>query len=60
MRLLGENGLIAQAIGLLTVVFVVLKLSRVIDWSWVWVFSPMIFAVIVTLLMAIVAANTRD
>ena len=27
--------------GLLTIVFIVLKLCRVINWSWIWVFSPM-------------------
>lgn len=27
--------------GLLTIVFIVLKLCGVINWSWVWVFSPM-------------------
>jgi len=27
--------------GLLTVAFVVLKLTNVIDWSWWWVLSPM-------------------
>lgn len=26
---------------LLTIVFVVLKLCKVIDWSWWWVFSPL-------------------
>ena len=26
--------------GLLTLVFIVLKLVGVIDWSWVWVLSP--------------------
>ncbi|MDH0977782.1 hypothetical protein N5C16_00685 [Stenotrophomonas sp. GD03908] len=26
--------------GLLTVAFVVLKLTKVIDWSWWWVLSP--------------------
>lgn len=26
--------------GLLTIVFIVLKLCHVIDWSWVWVLSP--------------------
>ena len=30
--------------GLLTVAFVVLKLTHVIDWSWFWVFSPAIFS----------------
>lgn len=30
--------------GLLTIAFVVLKLTGVIAWSWFWVFSPAIFA----------------
>lgn len=25
---------------LLTIVFIVLKLTKVIDWSWVWVLAP--------------------
>jgi hypothetical protein len=28
--------------GLLTVAFVVLKLTNVIDWNWFWVLSPLI------------------
>ena len=28
-------------VGLLTIVFVVLKLTHVIDWSWWWVLSPL-------------------
>lgn len=27
-------------VGLLTIVFIVLKLCEVIDWSWWWVWSP--------------------
>ena len=27
--------------GLLTIVFIVLKLTEVISWSWLWVLSPM-------------------
>jgi hypothetical protein len=27
--------------GLLTVLFVALKLTHVIDWSWMWVLSPL-------------------
>lgn len=27
--------------GLLTIVFIVLKLTGVISWSWVWVLSPL-------------------
>lgn len=28
-------------VGLLTIVFIVLKLCGVINWSWVWVLSPL-------------------
>lgn len=31
--------------GLLTIVFIVLKLTKVINWSWFWVLSPTIFSV---------------
>ena len=27
-------------IALLTALFVILKLTSIIDWSWLWVFSP--------------------
>lgn len=27
-------------VGLLTIAFIVLKLTKVIDWSWWWVLSP--------------------
>ena len=33
-------------IPLLTIVFMTLKLCSVIDWSWWWVFSPVIVALI--------------
>ncbi len=39
--------------GLLTVVFIVLKLTEVIDWSWVWVLAP----AWVSFLLAIGAAS---
>lgn len=42
--------------GLLTVAFVVLKLTKVIDWSWFWVLSPIIFGVgFVILFLAVIA-----
>ena len=28
-------------LGLLTVVFIVLKLTKAIDWSWYWIISPL-------------------
>ena len=27
-------------VGILTIIFIVLKLVDVIDWSWIWVLSP--------------------
>jgi hypothetical protein len=30
-------------LGLLTIVFITLKLTGYIDWSWFWVLSPLIF-----------------
>ena len=45
-------------LGLLTIVFVVLKAFGKLDWSWLWVFSPLwipvAFCAIVALLVAIV------
>ena len=35
----GGNGGISFC-GLLTIVFIVLKLCKVISWSWLWVLSP--------------------
>ena len=35
----GENSGTGMA-GILTIVFIVLKLTHVIDWGWVWVVSP--------------------
>ncbi len=44
--------------GLLTVAFIVLKLCKIIDWSWWWVLSPIwisaIFALVVLLIVIIV------
>ena len=42
--------------GLLTIVFITLKLCHVINWSWWWVLSPIwITACIVVLILAIAA-----
>ena len=48
--------------GLLTVLFVGLKLTNYIDWSWWWVLSPLwipatIFIVIATIVGGIAAVN---
>lgn len=40
-------------VGLLTIVFIVLKLVGVISWSWLWVLSPLwISAILIILLFA--------
>jgi hypothetical protein len=39
--------------GLLTIAFIVLKLCHVIEWSWVWVLSPLwiTFALVIVLVV---------
>jgi len=41
--------------GLLTVLFVGLKLTNYISWSWWWVLSPLWLPMIVLLLVALIA-----
>lgn len=36
---------------LLTIVFIVLKLTDVIDWSWVWVLSPVWISILLGLIL---------
>lgn len=46
--------------GLLTIVFIVLKLTNYIDWSWWWVFSPLwIPCIIVIVIVFLIAALSR-
>lgn len=40
-------------IGLLTILFIALKLTGVIDWSWIWVLSPIWISIIVCILTII-------
>ena len=39
----------------LTLVFIGLKLAKVIDWSWWWVFSPMWIPIVLILIIAFFA-----
>ena len=42
-------------VGLLTIAFIVLKLCKIIKWSWLWVLSPIwIYAAIVIAVMLII------
>ena len=48
--------------GLLTIAFIILKLCKVINWSWVWVLSPLwISAGIVAIILTIfvILSNRR-
>ena len=41
-------------VGLLTIAFIVLKLLGVINWSWVWVLSPLWISFLLGLILIIV------
>lgn len=40
--------------GLLQIVFIVLKLTKTIDWSWGWVLSPLWISAIIGVLLLVV------
>lgn len=40
--------------GLLAIVFIVLKLTHVIDWSWWWVLSPLWIGFVITVIILLV------
>lgn len=42
-------------VGFLTIVFLVLKLAKVIAWSWLWVFSPIWISISLGILSFIVS-----
>ena len=50
----GNSGL--GLCSVLTIVFVVLKLVGVIDWSWLWVLSPLWINIVLTIIFIIIIA----
>ena len=42
-------------VGLITIAFIVLKLTKVITWSWVWVLSPLWISSILATIVVIIA-----
>lgn len=42
-------------IGALTIAFIVLKLCNVIDWSWIWVLSPLWISFILIFIILVIA-----
>lgn len=41
-------------VGLLTIVFITLKLTHFIDWSWWWVLSPIWISVVATIAVLLI------
>ena len=41
--------------GLLTIAFIVLKLCGVIDWSWMWILSPIWISIILVVVILLIA-----
>lgn len=41
--------------GLLTIAFIILKLCKVITWSWIWVLSPLWIGTVLGVLLALIA-----
>ena len=39
--------------GILTIVFIVLKLCGVIDWRWLWVLSPLWISLVISLVIIV-------
>ncbi len=40
--------------GLLTIAFIVLKLTGVIGWSWIWVLSPLWIGIVLIILFLVI------
>lgn len=47
-------------VGLLTIVFIVLKLTNNIDWSWWWVLSPIWISLIIFFVLVILVAISQN
>lgn len=41
-------------VGLLTIAFIILKLLKVISWSWLWVLSPLWIATLLIIILIII------
>ena len=41
-------------LGTLTLIFVVLRLCNLIDWSWLWVLSPLLLSLLLGFVVAVI------
>lgn len=46
--------------GLLTIAFIVLKLTGVIEWKWIWVLSPMWILALLAVLIVVIAILIKE
>lgn len=46
--------------GVLTIVFIVLKLVGVINWSWLWVLCPLWIDILLTVIVLVIIAIIDD
>ncbi len=46
--------LIFSILGILTFIFIILKLTRYVFWDWFWVFSPLLFPLGVIMIIGII------
>lgn len=51
----GNNSMTTGGLTLLTIAFIVLKLTKVINWSWLWVFAPVWIGAIIVVLYIVFA-----
>jgi len=49
-----NEDLIFNLIGLITVVLFFLKITRLVDMSWFWVFSPILIPILICILLIII------
>ena len=51
-----KNGVTIGFSSLLGLIFIILKLCHVIDWSWIWVLAPFWIEIALIILLIIIAA----
>lgn len=47
-------------VGLLTIAFIVLKLLKVINWSWLWVLSPIWISILLVIILIMIVVIKGD
>lgn len=52
---MSENSASIGFTGLLTIVFITLKLTHYIDWSWWWVLSPLWIGIAIFMVIILIA-----